>query len=123
MTGLGIVGSLRAVPHDFLAVHSDAQRSPMSAERQERAWADTGAFNQRMRDQGALVYANGITSESVVFDARGESVVASVGPYVSGPRRLAGFWILDAPDAETAREWAIEASAACNEPVELRPFH
>jgi hypothetical protein len=95
----------------------------MSAERQEQAWADTGAFNQRMREQGALVYANGIVSDSLVIDARGESVCASVGPYVPGPRRLAGFWILEAPDAETAREWAIEASGACNEPVELRAFH
>lgn len=95
----------------------------MSAERQEQAWADTGAFNQRMREQGALVYANGIVSDSLVIDARGESVSASVGPFVPGPRRLAGFWILEAPDAETAREWAIEASGACNEPVELRAFH
>ena len=95
----------------------------MSAERQEQAWADTGAFNQRMREQGALVYANGIASESLVIDAGGEAVIESVGPYTSGPRRLAGFWILEAPDAETAREWAIEASAACDEPVELRPFH
>jgi hypothetical protein len=74
------------VPHYFLAVHSDAERTPMSAERQ------------------------------------GESVVESDGPYAAGPRRIAGFWILDAPDAETARAWAIEASAACNEPVELRAF-
>ena len=95
----------------------------MSAERQEQAWVDTGAFIQRMREHGALVYANGIVSDSLVIDARGESVAASVGPYVPGPRRLAGFWILEAPDAETAREWAIEASGACNEPVELRAFH
>ena len=95
----------------------------MSAERQEQAWADTGAFNQRMREQGALVYANGIASESLVIDAGCEAVIESVGPCISGPRRLAGFWILEAPDAETAREWAIEASAACDEPVELRPFH
>jgi hypothetical protein len=111
------------VPHYFLAVHSDEERPAMSAERQEQAWVDTGAFNQRMREQGALVYANGIVSDSLVIDARGESVAASVGPYVPGPRRLAGFWILEAPDAETAREWAIEASGACNEPVELRAFH
>ena len=95
----------------------------MSAERQEQAWADTGAFNQRLREQGALVYANGIASDSLVIDATGESVVESVGPYVFGPRRLAGFWILEAPDAETAHNWAYEASLACNEPVELRAFH
>ena len=108
--------------HYFLAVHSDTERPPMSAERQEQAWADTGDFNQRMREQGALVYANGIASDSLVIDARGEHVAESAGPFADGPRRIAGFWILDAPDAETARAWAIEASAACNEPVELRAF-
>jgi hypothetical protein len=118
-----ILASLRIVPHFLLAVHSDAERAPMSAERQEQAWADTSVFNQRMRERGALVYANGIASDSLVIDATGESVVESVGPFVAGPRRIAGFWILDAPDAETAREWAVEASAACNEPVELRAFH
>ncbi|MFM1965504.1 MAG: hypothetical protein RL134_1229 [Actinomycetota bacterium] len=95
----------------------------MSLERQEQAWADTGVFNQRMRERGALVYANGIASDSLVIDARGVPVVESDGPFIPGPRRLTGFWILEAPDAETARAWAIEASAACNEPVELRPFH
>jgi len=59
------------VPHYFLAVHSDAERTPMSAERQEQAWADTGVFNQRMRDQGALVYANGIASNSLVNRRQG----------------------------------------------------
>lgn len=114
---------MRAVPHYFLAVHSDDERPAMSAERQERAWADTGEFNRRMRDIGALVYANGIASESVVLDATGVYEVAIPGPYAAGPRRLSGFWILDAPDSETARAWAIEASAACHEPVELRAFH
>jgi hypothetical protein len=111
------------MPHYFLAVHADDERPAMPVERQERAWADTGVFNERMREQGALVYANGIASNSLVIDAKGESVVESDGPYAAGPRRIAGFWILDAPDAETARAWAIEASAACNEPVELRAFH
>ncbi len=110
------------MPHYFLAVHSDAERTPMSAERQEKAWADTGIFNQRMREQGALVYANGIAGDSLVLDARDEAVVESVGPFVAGRRRIAGFWIIDAPDAETARSWAIDASRACNEPVELRAF-
>lgn len=109
--------------HYFLAVHSDGERPAMSAERQEQAWADTGDFNRRMRDVGALVYANGIASESVVLDATGAHTVELPGPYAAGPRRLSGFWIFDAPDPETARAWAIEASAACNEPVELRALH
>jgi hypothetical protein len=57
------------MPHYFRAVHADDERPAMPAERQERAWADTGAFNQHMRERGALVYANGIASNSLVIDA------------------------------------------------------
>ncbi len=114
------LASLRTMSHYLLAVYRDDTRVPMSAERQQQAWADTGAFNQRMRDRGVLVYANGLADDSIVIDG---STSVSEGPFVAGPRRLTGFWILDAPDAETARTWAIEASTACNEPVELRPFH
>ncbi len=108
--------------HYLLAVYRDDTRVPMSAERQQQAWADTGAFNQRMRDRGVLVYANGLAVQAVVVDATGEQPVDAPGTYVTGPRQLGGFWILDAPDAETARSWAIDASRACNEPVELRAF-
>ncbi len=117
------MGSVRIVAHYLLAVHSDDDRAPMSTERQEQAWADTGRFNGRMRELGALIYANGLANDSVVIDATGGNPQVRSGSYVTGPQRLSGFWILDAPDAETAQTWAIEASAACNEPVELRPFH
>ena len=97
----------------------------MSVDREQQAWKDTGAFNDRMRERGALVYARGLAEDSIVIDATAEAgaVTTGSGPYIGGPRRLAGFWILDAPDAHTAQEWAVEASAACHEPVELRAFH
>ena len=105
--------------HYLFAVHSDDEREPMSTERQQQAWDDTGAFNDRLREQGALVYANGLSQDARVFDRGAESD----GFYITGPKRLGGFWIVDGPDEATAYAWAREASVACNEPVEVRAFH
>ena len=108
----------------LLAVHLDEDRPPMDPERQRRAHADTGVLNRRMQEAGALVFAAGLmpAGHAEVVDATGDRPVVTAGTAVTGPRRLGGFWIVEAPDDECARAWAHEASVACNEPVELRPF-
>lgn len=106
--------------HFLFAVHADDERTPMTAARQQQAWDDTGAFNDRMREIGAFVYANGLFQEGKVVSPTGE---VTDGLYVSGPRRLGGFWILDFPDEQTALQYAEQAANACNEPVEVRAFH
>jgi hypothetical protein len=44
------------------------------------------------------------------------------GPAVASPQYAAGFWIIDAPSAEVARELAAQGSRACNRIVEVRAF-
>ena len=108
----------------LLSVHLDDDLEPMSAERQVEAHGDTGVLNRRMQQLGVLVLAGGLvpTDEALVIDATGVPVREVSQAYITGPRRLGGFWIIDVPDAAAAREWAREASAACNEPVEVRAF-
>lgn len=106
--------------HYLFSVHVDDDRPPMSPERQQQAWDDTGDFNDRMREIGALIYANGLHQTGTVIEPSGER---SAGLYVTGSRRLGGFWILDFPDEQTALQHAEQAAIACNEPVEVRAFH
>jgi hypothetical protein len=112
------------MPRYLLSVHLDEQREPMTPDRQRRAHSDTGTLNRRMQDDGVLVFAAGLMppDHAEVLDATGGGLHVTAGTAVSGPRRLGGFWIIEAPDDERARAWAREASEACNEPVELRPF-
>lgn len=111
--------------HYLFAVHHDMNAPKMSPEREQRAYAETGAFNRKMMDVGAFVYANGITGPeaAVLVDNTGEVPRITDEMYIPGSRYLGGFWILDIPDDETAKEWALEASRACNQPVEVRRFH
>jgi hypothetical protein len=83
------------------------------------------AFNDGLRDAGHWVYAMGIygPDTSVVIDNRADAGLVTEGPLVDLPEHMAGFWIVDAPDVETARRLASDGSKACNRKVELRQLH
>jgi hypothetical protein len=49
-------------------------------------------------------------------------VVTTDGPFAETKEQLGGFWILEAADLDAAMAWATKASAACRNPVEVRPF-
>ena len=86
--------------------------------------ADTGAFNDRLRDEGYWVFAGGLGSPdpATVIDNRGEQPVVTDGPFVESKEYLAGFWIIDAADLDVALKLAAEGSRSCNRKVEVRPF-
>lgn len=83
------------------------------------------AFNDGLRENGHWVYAMGIygPESSVVIDNRAGAGLVTEGPLVDLPEHMAGFWIIDAPDVETARQLAADGSRACNRKVELRQLH
>lgn len=109
----------------LFAVHHDITAPKMSKEREEQSYRDTSAFNEKLQNLGALVFANGISdpSEAKVVDNTGDQPQVSNTTFITGSKYLGGFWVVEAPDAATAQEWALEASKACNQPVEVRPFH
>jgi hypothetical protein len=44
------------------------------------------------------------------------------GPFVEGKEHIGGVWVIEAPDLDAALAWAARATAACRQPVEVRPF-
>jgi hypothetical protein len=82
------------------------------------------AFNDRLRAEGHWVFAGGLGSPSnaTVIDNRGEEPVFTDGPFVESKEYLAGFWIIEAPDLDSALKLAAEGSKHCNRKVEVRPF-
>lgn len=82
------------------------------------------AFNDRLIADGQWVFAGGLSAPplATTIDNRRGQAVATDGPFVETKEYVAGFWIIDAPDLETARRLATEGSLACNRKVELRPF-
>ena len=114
-----------AMPQYLFAVHHDVTEPKLSAERQEKSYADTGEFNKKLMDGGHFVYANGISdpSDAVLIDNRNGEGKITKEMYIKGNRYLGGFWVVNFDDDETAQKWAKDASLACQQMVEVRRFH
>jgi hypothetical protein len=82
-------------------------------------------FNDRLRDQGYWVFADGLAAPSAatVIDARGDEPLFTDGPFLESKEHMAGFWIIDAPDLDVALKLAVDGSKACNRRIEVRPLH
>ncbi|MEU4775628.1 YciI family protein [Micromonospora sp. NPDC023644] len=89
-----------------------------------RAFADTGAFNERLQRDGHLVFADGLepATTATTVDGQGERPVFTDGPYLETKEHLGGFWVIEAADLDVALALAAEGSRACRGTVEVRPF-
>ena len=81
-------------------------------------------FNEGLQASGQWVFAGGLGAPgtaTTIDNRRGRGLVTD-GPFAETKEYIAGFWIIEAPDLEAARELAAGGSEACNRKVELRPF-
>jgi hypothetical protein len=95
-----------------------------SREQMEESMAATDAFNERLKEQGYFVFADGLDrpSTSVVVDGMGDKPLLVDGPFAETKEYMAGFWIIDVPSRDLALELAAEASKVCIGKVEVRPM-
>lgn len=97
----------------------------VSPEEMQQTYAQVDAFNTRLQESGAWVFAGGLEppSTATVVDGRGAAEpLLTDGPFVETKEQLGGFWVVDLPDLDAALVLAAEASAACRREVEVRPF-
>lgn len=94
-----------------------------SAEEFAAQLEDTGAFTAGLRDEGSLVFVNGLAEASAgtVVDGREPTPIVTDGPYLESKEYIAGFWIIEVADRDVALRIAAEASKACRRKVEVRP--
>jgi hypothetical protein len=86
--------------------------------------AETEKYNKKLQEDGYWVFAGGLKAPSTasVVDGQGASTVITDGPYLESKEYIGGFWIIEAPDLDTALALAAQASKACQGKVEVRPF-
>lgn len=113
----------------MLSVFGPAERNEFgnypSKEAMLQAFADTGAFNEKLQREGHFVFADGLepATTATTVDGQGEKPVFTDGPYLETKEYLGGFWVIEASDLDTALALAVEGSKACRGKVEVRPFH
>jgi hypothetical protein len=113
----------------LLSVFGPAERNEFggyaSQEEMEQSWADTGEFNDMLQREGYFVFADGLqpAATATTVDGQGDRPVVTDGPYLETKEHLGGFWVIEAADLDQALDLAAQASRACREVVEVRPFH
>ncbi|PVG81970.1 hypothetical protein DDE18_14825 [Nocardioides gansuensis] len=95
-----------------------------SREEMQQSMAETEAFNERLRNAGYWVFADGLeqATTAAVVDAQGEQPLVADGPYLESKEHLGGFWVIDVPSRDVAMDLAAQASKACRGKVEVRAF-
>jgi hypothetical protein len=113
------------VPKFMLSVWHDKEYViDFSSEEMQRIGPQVGRFNDQLVAADELVFGDGLmpASTSVVYRLIDGVMTSRPGPYTPGQPHIGGFWVIDVADAAAAAAWADLAAAACEQPVELRPF-
>ncbi len=82
------------------------------------------SLNEEMVKQGVWIFGGGLeprSTRSVVRVQAGEVLITD-GPFAESKEYMAGFWVITAPDLDSAHSWAARATHACGAPVEVTPF-
>lgn len=113
---------LLSLPHDSgeePTMESMAREDPAAL---EALFEKVGKFNTALLESGALLAAGGLQppSTAITVDATGEQATRTPGPFVQAAQYLGGFWLVQAPDEDTALRWAEQASAATGSRIEVR---
>ena len=104
--------------------HDEEYEVDFDGEEMQRIGAQVGQFNADLEAAGGLVFAGGLNpaSSATVIRATGGDVSMIDGPYAESKEQMGGFWVIEAPDLDAALEWGRQGAAACEGPVEVRPF-
>ncbi|MDP2289630.1 MAG: YciI family protein [Actinomycetota bacterium] len=108
----------------LLSVWHVGEYPELEPEQMQRMFAAVEAFNAEVQAAGAWVFAGGLqpSSSATVVDASAGSVSMTDGPFAEAKEQIGGFWVIDVADLDAALAWAAKGSAACEGPVEVRPF-
>jgi hypothetical protein len=108
------------MPQYMLLIYgpAGADRAPEDAEAEMQRWY---AYTQALQDAGAMVSGDAlhpVETASTVRLRDGESLVTD-GPFAETAEVLGGYYIVDVPDLEAAREWAAKIPMAVGS-IEVR---
>jgi hypothetical protein len=113
------------MPVYLLSVHMVEGEPVPSDEEMQSRFAAVDKYNAKAQEKGVWVFAGGlhpVDTATVVDATKDGDVMITDGPFAEAKEHIGGFWVFKLPDLDAALKWAAEGSAACQGPVEVRPF-
>jgi len=108
----------------LLIYNDEAATANAPRERTEQILAAYGAYTEALKTSGAWLAGDRLRptpAGASVRMADGKTNVLD-GPYADTKEQLAGFYMIEATDFDTAKEWAGRCPAASTGTVEVRPI-
>ena len=108
----------------LLSVHYVDGQGATPPEKMQQAYEDVDKLNTELQASGQWVFGGGLHTPdtATVVRAHEGDVVITDGPFAEAKEQIGGFWVLKAEDLDAALKLAERCSAACQAPVEVRPF-
>ena len=101
--------------------HADyADADAIKAAAEGEVW---GAYTRALIDAGVFVGGNALhpAHTATTLRVRGAARDIQDGPYAASKEQFGGYYIIEAPDLDTALKWAVLNPAASSGAVEVRP--
>jgi hypothetical protein len=104
--------------------HPEGEEDAPTPEVMDQVGRDVNALNEELMAAGVWVFAGGLypSSTATVVRLKDGDVLTTDGPFTEGKEHIGGFWVIKAPDLDSALEWGRKATRACTVPIEVRPF-
>lgn len=91
--------------------------------RTETYWGGWNAYIGALSQAGVIVNGDGLQGPETATTVRirdGQRTVED-GPFADSKEQLAGYFVIEVPDLDSALEWAARAPSAATASVEVRP--
>jgi len=113
------------MPQYMLLIYEDRATSPApNSPEAQQEFAEYGTFTEDIRGNGQFVSGAPLqftdTATTVRVDGSGDAVLSD-GPFAETKEWLAGYYLLDCPDLDTATAQAARIPATRHGSVEVRP--
>jgi hypothetical protein len=95
----------------------------LTEEQQKQGYAAYMAYTEALKKAGAYVGSNRLQPVATATTVRlvdGKSQVLD-GPFVDSKEQLGGYYLIEAPDLDTALAWAARCPGAGHGTIEVRP--
>ncbi|MDB5460321.1 MAG: PhnB protein [Caulobacteraceae bacterium] len=107
----------------LLIIRDDAVMTQAAPEQRSQMMGAFMAYTQAMREAGVLVAGDALQPSSTATTVRvrdGQTQVLD-GPYAEAKEQLGGYYLIEAPDLDSALSWAARCPGAAFGAIEVRP--
>jgi hypothetical protein len=108
----------------MLLIHSDDDAfDTLPQDTQMQALAAYGAYTQALQEAGILRSANRLrrAADATLVRVRDGKTAVLNGPFADTREEMGGYYLIEAPDLDTALTWAARCPGASHGTVEVRP--